>query len=44
MAGQIPENLGYTREHEWVDIHRRRSGRASASPTTRRMRSATSCS
>ena len=20
MAGQIPENLGYTREHEWVDI------------------------
>ena len=19
MAGQIPENLGYTREHEWVD-------------------------
>ena len=19
MAGQIPENLGYTREHEWID-------------------------
>jgi len=22
MAGQIPDNLGYTREHEWVDSTR----------------------
>ena len=39
---EFPEDLRYTKEHEWVRDEGR-AGSASASPTSRRTRSATSC-